>query len=252
VSGRRIFTRALLIAAALASVTPVFAQTAPAVPAASASAPSAEALAAARPVAARLLPPGIYKQIMSSTMDLMAGNMGETLKAMPLKQIAALAGASPAEAEKFANVDVAAVMAIYDPHWQERQQRGMRAMFTAMGDFFGTMEPELREATAHAYASRFSLDELRDLTRYFATPTGAKFASGYMTMMTDPAVMEAMKGMMPKVMQQMPQFVAAALKATADLPPPRKIETLTPDERARLAKALGIAEDQLQDPKSRL
>ncbi|RYD49141.1 MAG: DUF2059 domain-containing protein [Sphingomonadales bacterium] len=241
--------RVAMIALALASALPAMAQT---VPATLAKAGAPESLAVARSVAARLLPPGVYKQVMASTMDMMAGNMGDTLKSVPLKAIAEMAGASPEDAEKFAQVDVAAVMSVYDPHWQERQERTMRAMFGAMGDFFVTMEPELREATAHAYANHFSLDELRDLNRYFATPTGAKFAGNYMTLMTDPAIAESMKAMMPKMMQQMPRFMEAAQRATADLPPPRKLEALSPAERARLAKALGVDEDKLQDPKSRI
>jgi len=73
-----------------------------------------------------------------------------------------------------------------------------------------------------------------------------------MTIMTDPAMMDAMKAMMPKMMQQMPQFLAVAQKATATLPPPRKIEDLSPADKAKLAKALGIDESKLQDPKTTL
>ena len=126
----------------------------------------------------------------------------------------------------------------------------MRAMVDQMGTFFTTLEPELREAYAHAYADSFTLDELRDLDSFFTTPTGAKYAARYMTISTDPAVAAETRAMVPKLLQQMPTFLAAGQKATAALPPPRKLKDLDPAQRAALAKALGVKEDQLHDPKT--
>lgn len=235
---------------------PAFAQGMPEVAAPAATQAAAPAdparLAVARRVAARLLPPGIYKKLMSTSMDAMMGNLGGAMKAMPLRQIAQIGGMSAEEAQKLDEVDLSQVMAIYDPHWDERQKLTMHAMFGAMGDFFTTMEPELREGMATAYANRFSLSELNDLDRFFETPTGTKYAATATTIMTDPAVTNTMKDLMPKMMQQMPHFLEAAKKATASLPPPRKIEDLSPADKARLAKALGTDESKLQNPKGTL
>jgi hypothetical protein len=237
----------LPIALALAAPVPAFAQATPAAQAA----PSPE-LAAARQVVLRLIPSGTYKKVMSGSMGALMDNMGETMKALPLKQIAQLGGLSEEEAKALDKVDVARIMSIYDPHWQERTSIGMRAMFDAMGDFFTTFEPELREAMARAYANQFTLAELQDLDRYLSTPTGSKFAARSMTVMTDPAVIDATKAMMPKMMAQMPVFIEAMTKATAKLPPPRKIQDLTQQEKDDLARAMGIDPKKLQDPKSRI
>jgi hypothetical protein len=171
---------------------------------------------------------------------------------MPLKKIAQIGGLDEQQATALDKVNLTEVMAIYDPHWQERAKLSMQAMMGAMADFFTTIEPDLRDAMAHAYARHFTATELDDLNRFFATPSGTKFASQYMTIMTDPAVVDATKAMMPKMMQQMPQFIAAAQKAAAALPPPRKIEDLSPTEKTKLAKALGVDESKLQDPKTTL
>lgn len=253
--GRPPMTRKSLVAAAALLLTmPAAAQTAPATaPTANASATvpfDPATLAEARLVISHLVPPGVYKKIMGPMMAPMFDNMGDTMKAMPLKQIAEMGGLSADQAAALDKVDVEQVMAIYDPHWQERMRLSMHAMFDAMGDFFTTLEPELREAMAQAYARHFTLGELEDLDRFFGTPSGSKFASQYMTIMTDPAMTDEMKAMMPKMMQQMPQFIAAAQKATAGLPPPRKIEDLSPADKAKLAKAIGVAPDKLQDPKT--
>lgn len=242
-----------IVATALVVATqPVVAQTAATVPPSqSALAPvDPAALAEARQVAGHLMPPGVYKKMLGPMMAPMFDNMGQSMKALPLKQIAEMGGLTASQAASLDKIDIDQVMAIYDPHWQERMQLSMRAMFDAMGDFFTTLEPDLRDAMAHAYAHKFTLGELTDLNKFFNTPSGAKFASQYMTIMTDPAMTEEMKSMMPKMMQQMPQFIAAAQKATASLPPPRKIEDLTPAEKAKLAKAIGVAPDKLQDPKT--
>jgi hypothetical protein len=238
------------LALALCAATPAFAQAASMVPSTTSAAVDPATLAEARLVIVKLVPPGTYKKIMSSAMAPMMDNMAGNLKAMPLKQLAEMGGLDADQAAALDKVSVEQVMAIYDPHWQERTNLTMHAMFNAMGDFFTTLEPELREAMAKAYASHFTLDDLRDLNRYFATPTGTKFATQYMSIMTDPAMMDEMKAMMPKMMAAMPTFLDAAQKATASLPPPRKLESLTPAEKEKLAKALGVDETKLQDPKS--
>lgn len=234
---RSITLAAMLIAA------PVAAQTAPAPV-------DPVALGEARQVVGHLMPPGIYKQIMGPMMDPIMGNMSQSMKALPLRQLAQMGGLSAEEAAKLDKVNVAEIMAIYDPHWEERMRLSTRAMLDAMGDFFTTIEPDLREAMATAYARRFTRAELTDIDRFFVTPSGAKFASQYMTIMADPAMADEMKSMMPKMMARMPQFIEASQKATANLPKPRKLQDLTPAEKAKLAKALGVDESKLHDPKS--
>ena len=246
-----------LVFGSVLCTAPLAAQTASgpaAAPAAtvSAAAPSADParLAEARIVIARLLPPGIYRTVMSATVAPMMETMGESMKTLPLREMAAMGGLDPKQAAALDKVNLEQVMAIYDPHWRERSQLTMRAMVDQMGTFFTTLEPELREAYAHAYADSFTLDELRDLDSFFTTPTGAKYAARYMTISTDPAVAAETRAMVPKLLQQMPTFLAAGQKATAALPPPRKLKDLDPAQRAALAKALGVKEDQLHDPKT--
>lgn len=244
----------LVTAAALLTATPVVAQTAPSptrADVAPAPAPADPAtLAEARLVVGHLLPQGTYKKIMGPMMDSVIGNMSGTMKALPLREIAEMGGLDPKGAAALDKVKIDEVMAIYDPHWQERMQLSMRAMFDAMGDFFSTQEPDIREAMAHAYANHFTLAELTDLDRFFSAGSGNKFATQYMTIMADPAMAAEMQSMMPKMMKNMPAFVGAAQKATASLPAPRKLKDLTPAERSRLAKALGVDESKLTDPKS--
>jgi hypothetical protein len=235
-----------MLAAALVAASPALAQ-APQ-PAAPSARTDPATLSEARAIVAKLLPPGTYKKLMGTTMAPLLDNMGESIGALPLGKLAQLGGLDPEQAKALDKVDLARVMAIYDPQWQERNRLAMRAMFDGMGSFFETMEPELSEAYAQAFAHQFSANELKDISRFFATPTGAKYASRYMTLATDPAIMDATKSMMPKMMAEMPRFIEAAQKATAGLPPPRKLADLTPQQRAEIAAALGVDASQLKDP----
>jgi len=179
--------KASLFAAVLVLAQPAWAQSspAPADTAASTAADSAE-LKEARRVVARLMPPGFYKTLLGSSMAPIIDNIGDTMKQLPLKRLAQIGGLSEADAAKLDQVDLAKVMAVYDPYWEDRTKRAMHAMLGAMADFFTTIEPEMREAVAHAYANHFTLAELEEIDRFFATPSGGKFAAQSMTIMTDP------------------------------------------------------------------
>lgn len=237
------------IALALLGAAPALAQTGPT--AAPVTAVDPARLAAAKPVVDRLFPAGTYKRIMKSSLDMVAGSISTSMKNLPLEQIARMAGATEKDAARFAKVDVEQIMAIYDPHWQERMQLTMRGMMDSMGSMMESFEPDMRAALARAYAQRFTTNELADLDRYFSTPTGAKYAEQSMMIFMDPEMVQAMQSMMPKTMQHMPEIMASAQKATASLPPPRRLQDLSPAERDKLGKLLGVAPEKLQDPKGR-
>lgn len=207
-------------------------------------------LAVARSVVAKLIPPGVYRTVLGAAMAPVTDGFADGMKALPLRRMAEMSGLSAKEAAALDKVDVERVMAIYDPHWQERSRLTMRAMSAAMADYFVTLEPELREVYARAYARNFSLADLHSLDAFFQTPAGAQFAGRYMTLVNDPAVAAEMKSLMPRLFERMPGFMAAAQKAVASLPPPRKLGDLSPADRRALAAALHVPESQLKDPKS--
>ena len=239
-----------IVAAMMLCASPGLAAAQSTVPAAATETVDPARLATARTITAKLLPDGSYRRMMDGIMQPIMDSMSSSMKALPMKQIAAAAGMSEVEAAKLDKADVARMMTILDPHWEERQRLMMTAMIGAMSDFFTTLEPELREAYATAFAHQFAQSELDDLARFFATPTGEKYAARYLTIAADPAITGMMKSMMPKMMAEMPTFVAAAQKATAGLPPARKPAELTKAERADLARAMGIDPAEFEKSKT--
>lgn len=188
----------------------------PAPPAAVQSAVDPVRLALAKTAVAAILPQGIMQKIMkdsmAATQNAMIGGMFD-MKAADL-------GATGEGKDK----TLREAMAEKDPHFEERLRITNQVMGEEMGAIMIQMEPAMREGMARAYARRFSVAELTEINRFFASPAGATFARQSFELMTDPELMKAMTSYMPDMMKQMPAMMEKVKKATAHLPPPPKDE----------------------------
>lgn len=207
-------------------------------------------MAVAERVVGKLVPKGIYKQmfdtVFTQIVDQAFGQMGE----MPIGQIAKLGGLSDDQAKALGDVKMREIMEIYDPAWQERQKRMMQAFAGGMADIMVKLEPAMRSALARAYAREFGVEELTELDRFFATPAGAHYAAQSLVIAMGPEMTKATSEMMPEMMSAMPVLVQRAQEATADLPPARKLDDLSPAERKKLADLLGVDPETLEDDAS--
>lgn len=203
-------------------------------------------LLVSRRIAARLIPDGIMKKVMGSTMDLIMGGMMDKVMDMPVRDLAGLTGLKEEQLPEVGTGTMREIMAILDPAFKERSTLGMTAMMGEMIAVMGKMEPDLREAMAEAYVNQFTTEELGDLDRFFATPSGMSYAAKTMTLQTDPAFIKRMQSMVPMIMEAMPAMVAKAGAATKALPPPRKASQLSPEEKAKLAGLLGVKVSDLK------
>ena len=207
--------KSLLLAIALMSSTAAAAAQ-PAAPAPAAAPADAEKLALAKAAVAAIIPPGTMQRVMKSTMasveNAMVGGMFD-MKASDL-------GATGEGKDK----TLREAMAEKDPHFEERMKVTNRVMAEEMGAIFGKMEGPMREGMARAYARRFSLAELQDINRFFASSSGSSFARQSFELMTDPELMKEMTAFMPQMMKEMPAIAEKLKKATAHLPEPPKDE----------------------------
>lgn len=231
--------KALVTGLLLAVASPALAQTQAASPASSAAAPDPARLAIARELADKLIPQGMYQRMLGENFNRMMESMLGSAGELPLRDFAKIGGLTEAEVAQLGKTTLREVMEIYDPYWQERQQRMMRSMMGEMGKLMSTLEPKVRVALARAYAREYTLPELQELQRFFATPAGSHYARSSMELMMGPDMAQAMAESMPEIMQQMPALVQAAQAGTKDLPPPRKPEDLTPEQREKILKLLG-------------
>lgn len=174
----------------------------------------------------KLIPPGTYAKIMKDMMDSMAGGIVEQMMGMDAAMMAGMAGeevgSEAAEAVKGKTMgDLAGEK---DPAFKERMDITMKVMFSEMGTLMSDMEPVVREALSKIYARKYTARELTDMNTFFATPSGASFAGNFMATFTDKEMMEASFGMMPKIMEAMPEIIKKIEAATAHLPPLSKSE----------------------------
>lgn len=202
-------------------------------------------LATAKVTVDAVFPPGTYARIMKTSMDSIMGPMLDKVKDMPLRDLAAMAGIGQEDIGKMAAGNVREIMAIYDPAFDRRMQITMRVMTEEMTGMMTQFEPGFRDGLARAYAKRFTVAQLSELNRFFATSTGAIYAAELMTLFTDPEVMVKMTEMIPQMMTQLPQITSKLEAASAGLPKPRKLEDLSTAERMKLAKLLDISVERL-------
>jgi hypothetical protein len=204
--------KAFALGAALLLAAPVAAQQAPA--AAAPVAVDPVRLAAARPVVARLWPLGTYKRLMAATVDKMMNGMLQQMMGMRPGDLGL-----PADGKVPPDKTMGEMAATADPHFTERMQLTTRVMFDEFARLMTPMEPAVQDALAHALARRFRVAELGELERFFATPTGTRFAAEAMLLGTDPEMLGAMMKFAPTIIKEMPGIMARAEAATKHLPP---------------------------------
>ena len=240
---KRLALATALIASPILASAPAWAAEQP-----SAATPvDAARLAAARPVVLKLFPVGTYKRMMGETMGKMMDAMLGSAMTLPIAQIATISGVPSEQVMEMGEAKLGEITAIVDPHFRQRSKAGMDAMMGGMAQMMDGYEPKVRDALTRAFARRFSTAELGEISTFFATSTGNRFAGEYMMMFMDPEIMSEMQALMPDMMKNMPKMVEQAKAATKDIPTPRKLSDLSADERKRLSTLLGVKEKDLQD-----
>lgn len=114
-----------------------------------------------------------------------------------------------------------------------------------MQEMFDDIEPAVRTGLARAYARRFTAQEMTEMVAFFKTPTGSKFAAESMPIYTSKEVLAASADMMPSLFEHMTDVNHKIEEKTADLPPVKSAEDLTKEERAELARLLGVSPEDL-------
>ena len=189
-----------------------------------------------------VFPEGTYARIMKGSMDAVLGTVLDSVSAMPVQQIAAMAGMTQGEVDQLGETTLAEIMEIYDPAYRQRMEVTMRVIMEHMTGVMGKLEPEMRAGLARAYASRFTEAQLGELNSFFATPTGTLYAGQSMMIFRAREAMQWRQKKLPVLRDQLPGTQFAAIPPTADLPPPRSLCDLTEAEQAKLAKLLGVSD----------
>ncbi|HEX5183516.1 MAG TPA: DUF2059 domain-containing protein [Allosphingosinicella sp.] len=211
----------LIAFAVAAAAVPALAQPpAPLAPQPAASPPAPTLVDPARLAVARqtvdyVWPLGTYQRMMSGPM---LDGLMQPIFDMKLADLVppGTKGVDP----KDANATLGEMMSKGDPYFQERIRVGSRVLVTELGPVLAKIEPDLRDGLAHAYARRFTVEQLTEMNRFFATPAGQAYASESMLIMIDPDVIRNLIKSGPALAQAMPQIVAKIGEAEKQIPPP--------------------------------
>ncbi len=202
----------VLLGLALVVGTPALGQaTAPAPSTASAIVIDPARQMVAEKVVAALVPNGIYGRIMRDQFPKMMDMM-----------MARMSGMSPADIGQKGEGTIGEAARKQDPHFDERMRIMTRVMGEEMATLFGAMEPRVRAGLSRAFARKFTAAQLTDMQAFFATPSGAAFASEYLALFADPEFVGEMAGAAPEMIKAMPAIMKKVEAATAHLPPPPK------------------------------
>ncbi|NJC05277.1 hypothetical protein GGQ97_001070 [Sphingomonas kaistensis] len=204
-------------AEAMAFVSKVFDKLFPAGPE-----PEPARLAAARDMSATMFPKGAYAEAMNGFTEKMADQMLNMSEAdfadlappTPRTKKAALAAKPPS------TEPLRLVMARKDPMFDAKVAAGkafVKTMFVKVGE---VAEPRFREGIARTMARRFDAQQLAEIQRFLATPTGAAYGRQMLGLWFDPEVMRGAYQSFPDMLKLMPGMMqeAATLEATMKAP----------------------------------
>lgn len=204
-------------------------------------------LGAAMVVVTKLFPEGTYAKMMNESMAPMMEGMLGGLGGSPAITLGALTGIDPFTLTSVEDEKLAEAVALLDPAAAQRNAAMSDAMFNLISEVVVEVEPAYRSGLARAYAVRFSAKELADLSAYFDTPVGKKYAAESFLIFADPQVMASMNEIMPAMMQRMPSIMEMMESSAAQFPEGRTFSSLSAEERAKLASLLGVSEEELAE-----
>jgi hypothetical protein len=213
----------LIILAAILLAAPAVAEPgAPSAEAAATAPVDPARLALARTTVDHFWPLGTYERMMNGSMEQMMDQMVASMSDMTMGDMTAPYGGSEAIGTEMAGKTLREVMAKADPHFQERFSIMNRVVMSSMIPIMNRLEPGIREGMARVYARKFTAEQLADMNRFFATPTGRVYASESMMLFVDPEIMSLIGKFAPEWAKEMPSIMQRVKEATAHLPPPAR------------------------------
>ena len=177
--------------------------------------PDAARLAAAGRLVDLMMPPGSMREMMAEWMPTM-----DTILALTADRLGIDTEGMSREQRARA---VETLGTQNDRHFRERLQITLDVTQRVTGEVLAEIEPDMRRIMVTLMARRFDQAEIGEMTAFFTTPTGRKYARMAFTMGQDPAWQEVLTLMTPRMVAAATRIEAAVRDATAHLDPPPHI-----------------------------
>lgn len=200
--------------------------------------PQAEALIA------QLIPEGAMAEMSQAMFGNILGPLESLMPSGAKPVVAERLG--PVVAESLSEEQAVEVASLLDPDWKERESRVKSLVPEMLTEVMGLMEPTMRKAMSELYAIRFTSGELSDISGFFATDTGAKYARESFSMTSDPRLIAASMEMMPALFGMMGDMEQRMKERMADLGEPRSFSALSNKERKRVSELTGLSVEEIE------
>jgi hypothetical protein len=180
--------------------------------------PDPARFALARTSVQAMWPDGAYGKMMSTLM----GGMFDRVMQMKKADLSGLDPKAPKTSATSANTDVSIhdQAAAKDPYFDQRMAAIRQVATEELGKLSGIIDPRMRDGLARSMTRRFDAQQLADINRFFATPSGHALASQYMQLWVDPDTMRSLFGTMPEMMKLMPEMMQKVKAANDKFPKP--------------------------------
>lgn len=173
-------------------------------------------------------PDGTVRAMMNESMDQILDHMIAGLMEMPVESVmqsaydyAETEEEMVAIRERLASMNLGEVLALMDPHFEERQAITNEIMMEKLTPLMISMEPEMKARLATVMERIYSAEELVAARTFFETEEGRGFGTKFMSIYTDPEYTAIMGDLMPMVVDVMPEVMALSKDATGHLPDPK-------------------------------
>jgi hypothetical protein len=180
--------------------------------------PDPARLALARTSVAAMWPDGAYGKMMTGFM----GGMFD--RAMQLKKsdlnVLDDKKAKTAAAASSKDLSLHEQAAAKDPYFDQRVAAIREAVGEELGKVSAIIDPRVREGLARSMARRFDAQQLADINRFYATPSGRALASQTLQLWLDPDMMRSIFASMPEMMKLMPEMMQKLKAANDKFPKP--------------------------------
>lgn len=154
------------------------------------------------------------------------------------------------ESDKIATLDEKSKLAaanLFDPYRQQREDQINKIVKPLISEALGDLEGPMRTGLAHAYARKFTAQQLGEMNAFFTTPTGAAYASEWMALQADPELMLAMIKAVPPLVSKFMDRGPEIEKDFKDLPKEKQLADLSDAELAKLAKLMKVSVKELKE-----
>lgn len=203
-------------------------------------------LALAQQTTTALIPPGSLEKMLDNLYGkLFKGLMAEFGGTSDLM----LSIKTGVESEKIAALDEKSKLAaanLFDPYRQQREDQITTIVKPLISEALTDLEGPMRNGLAHAYARKFTAQQLGEMNAFFATPTGKAYSAEWMALQADPELMLAMIKAVPPLVNKFIDRGPEIEKDFKELPKEKQLADLSDAELAKLAKLMKVSVKELK------